>query len=230
MYTDIYFCKKQKNMAKFCHKILRIYRKHWAGKTGRMVAKLRKAHLRQCARKALEDKGYSVEDIGGAGVVPGARLRISKGSNSYTVAVRTSLERKVGLARNPEGGWVTVPSVDRVVVVTLSAEHPNYAEVLGFNWEAFIEVFDAELAARKKRKSDFSPKAPIFVTLDPSQSNPTKRALKGVSSWRSDVPLASVLSQQSSRVTAFADRVKREFAQLVDAEEEDVSVEFRIKR
>ena len=66
-----------------------------AGPNLRCTAKLRKAHLRDCARKALEQRGYSVEDVGGAGVVPGARLRISKGSKAYSVAVRTSLERKV---------------------------------------------------------------------------------------------------------------------------------------
>src|ERR1700720_2379698 len=64
-----------------------------------MVAKLRRAHLRDCARKALERRGYSVKDISRMGVAPGAQLRISKGSETYRVAVRSSLERKVGIVR-----------------------------------------------------------------------------------------------------------------------------------
>jgi hypothetical protein len=198
-----------------------------------MVTNLRKAHLRECARKALENRGYSVKDLGGPGVVPGARLRISKGSKTYTVAVRTSLERKVGLVRNPDGGWMTVPSVDRVVVVT-PAEDPNCAEVLGFTPAAIIKVFDKVLAARKKQNPDFSSKAPIFVALDPvKRGNKTFRGLKELSAWQRDVPLASVPSQPSAKgepVPAFVDRVKREFAQLIGIKEENVTVEFLIKR
>jgi hypothetical protein len=84
----------------------------------RTITKLRKAHLRECARKALETRGYRVEDIGGAGVVPGARLRLFKGSKAFRVAVRTSLERKVGFARNSDGGWMTLPDFRQIVVVT----------------------------------------------------------------------------------------------------------------
>ena len=199
-----------------------------------MAANLRKAHLRECARKALEDRGYSVEDIGGAGVVPGARLRISRGSKKNTVAVRISLERKVGFVRNPDGGWKTLPFVDYVVVVTPSAEDPNCAEVLGFTRKAITEVFDGELAARKKRNPDFSPKAPIFVPLDPIKGGKASdRGLKGLKGWQRDVPLASVPSQQRAKgepVSAFVDRVKREFAQLIGIKEENVTVEFLIKR
>ena len=185
-----------------------------------MVAKLRKAHLRACARKALEDLGYRVQDIGGAGVVPGARLRLSRGLESFTVAVRTSLGRKVGFVRNPKGGWMTLSFVDRVVAVTPSAVDPNCAEVLEFTPAALIKVFDTVLAARKKQNPDFSPNAPIFINLDPfKRGNKTHQGLKKLSERQSDVPLASVPSQQSAKknepVPAFVDRVKREFAQLI---------------
>lgn len=197
-----------------------------------MVAKLRKAHLRECARKALEDDGYSVEDVGGPGVVPGARLRISKGPKAHTVAVRTSLERKIGLVRNANGGWMTVPSVDRVIVVTPSAEDPNCAEVLSFTSDAIIKAFNEVLAERKESKPNFSPKAPIFVALDASRrGKATKRGLKELSKWKREVPLASVSGQQSSNeVRMFVDRTKREFAQLIGVAEEDVTVQFLIKR
>jgi hypothetical protein len=198
-----------------------------------MAAKLRKAHLRKCARKVLEDCGYRVNDVGGAGVAPGARLRISKGPNTYDVAVRTSLERKVGLLRNPKGSWMTVPNVDWVVVVTPSTEDPNCAEVLVFKSDVLIDEFDQELAARKKLNPVFSPKAPIFLTLDPSRpGKPTNKGLKKLSKWERQVPLASVGVQRDSKEEgpdAFIARVKREYARQFNVEEENVTVKIEIK-
>ena len=82
--------------------------------------------------------------------------------------------------------------------------------------------------------ADFSRNAPIFVTLDPIKGGKASdRGLKGLKSWQRDVPLASVPSRQSAKgepVSAFVDRVKREFAQLIGIKEENVTVEFLIKR
>src|SRR5579863_9668743 len=97
-----------------------------------MTANPRKATFRECARRVLEQKGYTVEDKGGPGVVPGARLRVSKESKVMRVAVRTSLDRQVGLARNADGSWMTVGSMDSVIVVAPSVENPDCAEVLEF--------------------------------------------------------------------------------------------------
>ena len=78
-----------------------------------------------------------------------------------------------------------------------------------------------------------SPKAPIFLALDPSKRGKLDNGgLKERAVWRYDVPLASVSSQQGPRtegVTAFTDRVKREFARLFGAEEENVTVTIQIK-
>jgi hypothetical protein len=197
-----------------------------------MTTKIRKAHLRQCARKALEDRGYSVEDIGGPGVVPGARLRVSKESKTFTVAVRTSLDRKVGLVRNSDGAWMTVPSVARLVVAAPSAADPNCAEVLAFTSKDIVEAFSQELATREKRKPDFSPKAPIFLALDASGPGRVKKGLKTLASWHCDVPLASVSRQQGSNeegITAFIARVKREFVQQFNLEEKNVKIVIRMK-
>jgi hypothetical protein len=51
-----------------------------------------------------------------------------------------------------------------------------------------------------------------------------------LSQWQRDVPLALVPSSKGERVTALADRVKREFTKLIGTEEEDVTVQFRITR
>jgi len=60
--------------------------------------------LRRCARDALEGLGYSVRQITAARVVPGARLQVKKSGDSIRpVAVRTSINRKVGLTYRSEG-------------------------------------------------------------------------------------------------------------------------------
>jgi hypothetical protein len=69
--------------------------------------RLRKSVLRECARLALEGRGFKVELISGPGIVPGARLRAIKGSEEREIAVRSSLDREVGLTRRPNGAWAT---------------------------------------------------------------------------------------------------------------------------
>lgn len=168
-------------------------------------------------------------------MAPGARLRISNETENYKVAVRSSLERKVGLIRNLKGGWMTVPSVDFVVVVTPSAEHPNCSEVVSFASAGLIEAFDKVLDARKDKNPNFSPKAPLFLALDPvkrgKEKNPGLKEMVPLQ-WQENIPLASVSSQNSSEtegVTAFVERVTREFAQQFGAKEEDVTVNIHIK-
>ena len=93
------------------------------------VAKIRKRHLRGCARVALERMGHRVELKAGAGIVPGARLHAFHGSEAREIAVRTSLDREVGFTRHPDGRWITIPTVDEIVVAVPSAEDPSSAEV-----------------------------------------------------------------------------------------------------
>jgi hypothetical protein len=52
----------------------------------------------------------------GQGFLPGARLMAIKGATKIKVAVRTSLDREIGLMRDGNGNWRTIPKVDMVVV------------------------------------------------------------------------------------------------------------------
>ena len=197
--------------------------------------KLRKSLLRECARVALEERGFTVELIGGAGIVPGARLRASKDSDDKRdIAVRTSLDREVGLTRNPDGHWVTIPQMDEVIVVVPGADDPNSAEVFSFAPDAIVQAFNAALKARQKEQPDFSRKAPIFLALDEAsrgRSADVNSGLKTKAQWRALVPLASVprhrLSQAASAV-GFIERVRQEFADLHGVDVSKVTVEFRI--
>jgi hypothetical protein len=196
--------------------------------------KLRKSQLRECARIALEQRGFRVELIGGAGILPGARLRAIKGSEERDIAVRTSLDREVGLTRHLDGRWATIPRMDEVIVVVPSADASDSAEVLSFAPDAIIQAFDATLAIRQKQNPDFSRKSPIFLALDEvsgGRSGDVGSGLKAKAQWQTLVPLAAVpwqrLSQTGSAV-GFIERVRQEFAELHGVDVNKVAVEFRI--
>jgi hypothetical protein len=116
-----------------------------------MENKIRKVQLRTCARAALERRGYSVTADKGQGFVPGARLIAIRGVAEIKVAVRTSLDREIGLMRNADGNWRTIPKVDMVVVAVLAVGDLTSVEVFGFDPKVLKREFDAALAAQLKR-------------------------------------------------------------------------------
>jgi hypothetical protein len=188
------------------------------------MTKFHKQQLRDCARLALKRRGLHVEIKQGPGIVAGARLRTFEGSYERTVAVRTSLDREVGFARNADGDWLTIPKVDEVVVAAPSIENPASAEILCFDRDVMIKVFDATLAAAKNRS--LSHKVPIFIALDDA-----KAGLKAKAKWRTLVPLAAASAGKGSSpgaTEAFIDRVKREFAEMIGVDASKIALEFRI--
>jgi hypothetical protein len=193
------------------------------------TTKIRKRHLRECAQVALEGRGLRVELKAGAGIVPGARLRTFHGSEAREIAVRTSLDREVGFNRHPDGRWITIPTVDEIVVAVPSAEEPSSAEVLSFDREVVIDACNAALAAQKRQYPALSHKAPIFIALDTFDKG-LASGLKTKAKWRISIPLDAVRRQNSTsaRAESFIERVKREFADRNGVDVSRVTVEFRI--
>jgi hypothetical protein len=194
--------------------------------------KLRRSLLRECARLALEQRGFTVEPVRGSGILPGARLRAKKGSVTRDIAVRTSLEREVGLTRNSDGAWSTIPRMDEVLVAVPSANDRRSAEILSFDPDVLIRAFDAALKARLRENPDFKIKSPIFIALDEVVGgDASEPALKAKSQWSTLVPLTSVsrphFSQNESE-TEFFDRVKQEFAERYGFDSTKVTVKFSI--
>jgi hypothetical protein len=196
--------------------------------------KVRRQHLRDCARLALEGRGLRVEGKSAQGVAPGARLRTFSGSRVSEIAVRTSLQRKVGLTRLANGMWNTIPKVDEVVVAVPSDEKPDAAEVLCFDREVIIADFNAALAAaqaaaKTKNHHPLSDKAPIFVALDSGKN--VGSGLKAKAKWQTLVPFSAASVRGISQPPAaegFLARVKREFAEINGVDVSKVVVEFRI--
>jgi hypothetical protein len=193
--------------------------------------RIRKSLLRECARRALEERGFTVELVSGAGIVPGARLRTFKGAEERLIAVRTSLDREVGLTRHSDGRWAIIPRVDEVIVAVPSSDGSDSVEVLSFSPGTIIHVFDAVLEDRKKQNPDFLEKSPIFVALDIGR-DAADPGLKAKAQWQAVIPLAEVPRRRPTEAvstTAFIERVRQEFADLHGLDVDKVTVEFRIR-
>ena len=195
--------------------------------------KVRRSLLRECASVALEQRGFTVEPVRGSGILPGARLRAKNNSVTRKVAVRTSLDREVGLTRNSDGKWSTIPQMDEVLVAVPSGDERDLAEILSFDPDVLIRAFNAALKTRQGENPDFKLKSPIFIALDQvgHGGDASEPALKAMSQWSALVPLASVsrphFSQNESE-SEFFDRVKQEFAERYGFDPSKVTVKFSV--
>jgi hypothetical protein len=194
--------------------------------------RITKAQLRACARAALEQRrGYLVTVDKGQGFVPGARLTAIKGAREIKVAVRTSLDREIGLMRDHDGNWRTIPKVAMVVVAVPAVDDPASVEVFGFDPKVLKREFDAALAAQLERHPDLSHKAPIFVSLDKVSGKAKSGVISGLKTkrqWREVLLLNSVSLPQGDASVGFIERVKREFAELMGVDVSKVTVDFHI--
>jgi hypothetical protein len=166
----------------------------------------------------------------GQGFVPGARLTAIKGATEIKVAVRTSLDREIGLMRDHDGNWRTIPKVAMVVVAVPAVDDPASVEVFGFDPKVLKREFDAALAAQLERHPDLSHKAPIFVSLDKVSGKAKSGVISGLKTkrqWR-EVLLLNSVSPQGDATVGFIERVKREFAELMGVDVSKVTVDFHI--
>jgi hypothetical protein len=188
--------------------------------------------LRAAARKAVEDHVGPTHIKKVPTVAKGARLEAKTATGTIEIAVRTSLEREVGLMRDRKGRWRTVRKVD-LVVVAVRADGQDAAEVFAFERDVLIEAFDAALKAQRSQISS-SYEAPTFIALDPTKrarSTSLSTGLKAKAKWRALVPIDSTLAIEpvaTETIDQFVNRVKLEFATLVGVDAVKVAVEFRI--
>jgi hypothetical protein len=189
--------------------------------------------LRAVAHHFLESRGYDVARDKRRGAAPGARLIATRGAEKLKIAVRTSKGREVGLLRRVDGGgWRTVPEVDEVVVAVKSRKnHGNHTsiEVLGFDPDTLVGIFDAVTKGKKMCDSD----TPVFIALDEKAekgSTSVGVGLRAKAKWKKDIVLnAQILSAlPQAEPSSLIERVKREFAELNGVAIDKVIVEFRI--
>jgi hypothetical protein len=199
--------------------------------------KITKEKLRRSAQTALSEQGYSAIELApGPGIVPGARLRAVKDGKSWYIAVRTSSDREVGLLRTPRGTWRTISRVD-LVLVAVPANDALAVDVLAFDPEILLQVFDAKVEAGEKNKRDKSRfKVPVFVALDDVRNSRTKEVRPGIGSmaaWRVQIPLSRLPTQSAALGNEeyraqFYENIKRQIADFVGVDVSKIVLEIRI--
>ena len=199
--------------------------------------KIRKEFLRESARLALAEEGYSrVEIAHGPGIVPGARLTAVKDGATKLIAVRTSSDREVGLLRNENGNWRTIPKVD-LVLVAVPADEAAAADVFAFDKDVLLNVFNATVDAVEKNKRNKSRfKAPIFVALDDVKNSRTGRVQPGLKArklWQVQIPLSrSALARVSDSGgptrAELIERLKQEMAEFAGVDISKIRLKIEI--
>jgi hypothetical protein len=199
--------------------------------------KIRKEFLRESARLALAERGYSrVEIVHGPGIVPGARLTAVKDGASKLIVVRTSSDREVGLLRNEDGDWRTIPAAD-LILAAAPANDAAAADVFAFDKDVLLNVFNATVDAVEKNKRNKSRfKAPVFVALDDVKNSRTGRAQTGLKAralWQVQIPLSrSALARVSDSGGAtraeLIERLKREMAEFAGVDISKIRLKIEI--
>jgi hypothetical protein len=202
-----------------------------------VLMKIAKEFLRESARLALAERGYSrVEIAHGPGIVPGARLTAVKDGATKLIAVRTSSDREVGLLRNENGNWRTIPKVD-LVLVAVPADEAAAADVFAFDKDVLLNVFNATVdVVEKNKRSKSRFKAPVFVALDDVKNFRTGRVqlgLKARALWQVQIPLsrsalASVSGGTGATRAELIERLKREMAEFAGVDISKIILEIRI--
>ncbi|MBI4178255.1 hypothetical protein HY522_02375 [bacterium] len=107
-----------------------------------------KTLLFQLGVKALQQQGYKVERIQGIG--KSSVRRITKGSQSLKVAIRTSQDTWIAFPRDRQDKkWVTLSEVDAVVAVTVdNPDDPRFAQVHMIEGDDMRKRFDRAYRAR----------------------------------------------------------------------------------
>jgi hypothetical protein len=111
----------------------------------------RKLRLFQIGVESLESQGWRVTKERGLGKA--SVRRISKGSESMLVSIRTTQDRWLAFPPKPNGkGWITLDDVD--VVIAVSVDDMNDPSEAWVHWIPATEMlarFDAGFRARKSQ-------------------------------------------------------------------------------
>jgi hypothetical protein len=201
------------------------------------LLKIRKEFLRESARLALGDQGYSrVEIVHGPGVVPGARLTAVKDGAPKLIVVRTSSDREIGLLRDEKGNWRTIPKGDLILAAVPANDAPA-ADVFAFDKDVLLNAFNATVdVVEKDKRSKSRFKAPVFIALDDvknSRTGKVKPGLKARALWYIQIPLSrSALPTISSSTQAtraeLIERLKQEIAEFAGVDISKIIFEIRI--
>jgi hypothetical protein len=189
---------------------------------------LSKEILRSCVREVLRNEKYNVELYPGRGLAPGARLTIRKlGERDLAVAVRTSQVRQISLAPAANGGWRTISGTDMVIAAVPSQTSTDDVEILAFEPNWLVQVFDA-MEIEKNVGNEARSTAPLFISLDaplPSSLNAGTRVLAEHALWRRITRPPSQSALSSSELLLL---LRNEIARTTGVDPNTITIEIKI--
>lgn len=136
--------------------------------------------LRAAAEEVLSGKGYKVERVPGAG--KSSLRRITKGSVSKLVTIRTTQDKWIAFPRNKQDtAFTTLEEVDFVVAASVNDKHnPTRAQIHMLPGDEMRERFERNYEARKKSGYTIPKGRGIWVSLyEKDAKEPATRVAAG---------------------------------------------------
>lgn len=130
-----------------------------------------KAYLFKVAVEALEKEGWKVERVQGSG--KSSVRRITKGTESKTVSIRTTQDTWIAFPRlDGDSGWRTLDEVDAVVPVSVDdRDNPKFAKVHLIDGDEMRDRFNRAYEARKKAGHSIPIGRGVWVSLYLPEAN-----------------------------------------------------------
>jgi hypothetical protein len=197
------------------------------------MARMKKSLMRSLVPSVLADRGHKeIRARSGQGLLPGSRLIAKRDGEEIDVAVKASLERSLSFTKQSKSRWRTASAVELVVAV-VPALNPQDIEVVAFDAQPLIAVFEKAWQALEKAGRSLSFEIPIFIPLDEvSRKNVGHNIanLKVLAVWSVRLSAEEVRARTSAESgETFYQRVKREFAERNGVDVSQVEVEFHVK-
>lgn len=182
-------------------------------------------------RAAFQERGFETESRTGRGILPDARLRITRDGEAFEVAVKCSLERSLGFSRKSTRRWRTLDSVDLLAAIVPVAGGSGKFQIYCFEASSLIEAYNKALSGMREARRAPSLEMPIYIPLD-------RRSRKNVGHHESDLAKRAMwdieveVDQSEETIRPEHEdsiqRAKREFAERNQVSIDRVSLELKI--
>ncbi|MCA1527859.1 hypothetical protein [Bradyrhizobium yuanmingense] len=159
--------------------------------------------LFSAAITALEQDGWKVERVAGSG--KSSVRRITKGTVSKTISIRTTQDRSIAFPRTAgDKGWRTLDEVDAVVAAAVDDRwNPKFANIHLLDGDEMRDRFNRTYAARKAADHVIPVGRGVWLSLYSTESNSPVH-LVGAGAGLAHPPFAKV-PLDADRMTAPSD-------------------------
>jgi hypothetical protein len=207
-----------------------------------MSEKISDSQIRLAVVRLLEEKGYKVTDAAsGSGVPKFSRIKIEKGAERLSCAVKTTGGGRISFTRKPDGTYKVLGDVDRVMHARLIQSDVVKVRISMFERPVVEKAFEDNHVALEKRGMGHIPlwvnpehedgwrmtgsgfqkdalwSETISITL-PVASDPTPK-----------MPGTAVPSPAPSQEVGIMDRIKAMLSEHMGVRPELIEIDVRVK-